>query len=55
MFVLQQKIAGVWVDYSCHSLSVDADWQKAQLVSSGITEENIQVVEKDTYSPPNKI
>lgn len=55
MFVVQQKIADAWVDYSCHSISDDADWQKSKLLASGVSEENAQIVDKETYSPPNRL
>lgn len=40
------------VDRSCHTLSTDAEAQKARFIASGIAEEDIEIVEQETFNPP---
>jgi len=39
------------VDCSCHTQSIDAETQKQRYLDSGIAEENILIIEKDTFEP----
>lgn len=43
------------VDSSCHSLESDADAQKQRFIDLGTLETDIEVVETDTFNPPNQI
>lgn len=55
MFVVEQKISDVWTDHSCHTISEDADWQKAKLIASGVLEDDARITEKESYNPPNRL
>lgn len=48
MFVI--KIAAV--ESSCHTQECDAIDQKARFIANGVLESDIQIVEQDTYNPP---
>jgi len=42
------------IDSSCHTQECDALTQKDRFIASGVSEENIVVVEKDTFEPPQE-
>jgi len=42
------------VDSSAHTLSGDADAQKARFIANGIAEEDIEIVEQDSFNPPQE-
>ena len=42
------------IDRSCHTQECDALAQKQRFIASGELEENIAIVEKDTYAPPQE-
>jgi hypothetical protein len=44
------KISGV--DYSCHTLEMDAEAQKQRLLNSGVSSGSITIVEQESYNPP---
>lgn len=48
MFVV--KINGV--DRSCHTLSSDADAQKARFIANGVAEEDTEIAEQESFNPP---
>jgi len=50
MFIIQINE----VDSSCHTQECDALVQKQRFIASGELEENIAIVEKDTYAPPQE-
>jgi hypothetical protein len=39
------------VDSSCHTQECDATTQKQLFINSGISEETVIIVEKDTFEP----
>lgn len=41
-------------DKSCHTQECDAITQKQMFMDSGISEEDIEIVEKDTFEPPQE-
>lgn len=44
------KISGV--ESSGHTQQIDADAQKARLITNGTPEGNITIVEQETFNPP---
>jgi hypothetical protein len=40
------------VDSSCHTQECDANDQKVRFLVSGVAEADIQIVEQDTFNPP---
>lgn len=50
MFIIQINE----IDSSCHTQGCDAITQKQRFVNSGISEEIIEIVEKDTFEPPQE-
>jgi len=48
MFIIQINE----IDSSCHTQECDALVQKQRYLDSGISEEDIEIVEKDTFAPP---
>jgi hypothetical protein len=50
MFIIQINE----VDSSCHTQECDALVQKQRFIDSGISEEIIEIVEKNTFEPPQE-
>jgi len=42
------------IDSSCHTQECDALDQKQRFINSGTLEEDIAIVEKDTFEPPQE-
>jgi len=42
------------IDRSRHTQQFDADAQKQRFIDSGISENDISIVEKDTFEPPQE-
>jgi hypothetical protein len=42
------------IDSSCHTQECDALVQKQRFIDSGVLEEDIAIIEKDTFEPPQE-
>lgn len=50
MFVIQINE----IDSSCHTHECDALIQKQRFIDSGVSSEDIEIIEKDTFNPPQE-